>query len=114
MPASLCSVRRRRQHLHPRRLMGEQLEDRALLAALAPVGLVSWYRAEGDSNDFVGTNHGVRIGGATFASGQVQQGFTFNGTTAAVEIPASATLNVGSSGGLSIEGWVKPTSATAL
>ncbi|HLX69362.1 MAG TPA: LamG-like jellyroll fold domain-containing protein, partial [Verrucomicrobiae bacterium] len=75
----------------------------------APSGLVAWWPGEGNANDIIGGNNGELEGGVTFAAGEVGQAFAFNGTTAGVEIPASPGLNVGTNGGLTIEGWVSPT-----
>jgi len=75
----------------------------------APSGLVSWWRAEGNANDSVGSNHGTLQGGVTFAPGEVGQAFNLNGTTAYVSVPASASLNVGATGsGLTIDAWINP------
>src|SRR6187401_2850497 len=58
----------RSKHWRPARRMTplfvEHLESRSLLAAV-PAGLVSWYRAEGDATDFVGSNDGVLENGTT-------------------------------------------------
>jgi hypothetical protein len=48
-----------------RRLFLEALEDRfAPAAVLPPAGLISWYRAEGNANDFAAGNHGTLQGGS--------------------------------------------------
>jgi hypothetical protein len=73
-----------------------------------PAGLVSWWRAEGDGTDFVGNNDGVLQGGVTFAVGEVGQAFSFNGVDGNVQVPASATLDVGRGAGLTIEAWINP------
>ena len=79
----------------------------------APFGLVSWWRAEGDSTDCAGSNDGLLEGGVTFSSGEVGQALNFNGTSADVRVPASASLDVGAGGGLTVEGWIKPTSVSS-
>ncbi|MEO5961329.1 MAG: LamG-like jellyroll fold domain-containing protein, partial [Opitutaceae bacterium] len=51
----------------------------------------------------------VRRNGATFASGQVSQGFAFDGSNDFAEVAPHANLNLGTSTtGFSIELWVKP------
>ena len=85
-----------------------------LSCAPPPPNAVAWYRAEGNAQDNLGTNHGTLEGGATFTSGEVGQAFSFNGTDADVRIPASSSLNVGSGNGLTVEGWFNPTSVAAL
>ena len=45
-----------------------------------PAGLVSWWPGDGNANDIVGDNHGTLENGATFATGKVNQAFSFDGT----------------------------------
>src|SRR5690242_20143067 len=45
-----------------------------------PAGLTSWWPGDGNANDVVGGNNGTLVGGVTFASAEVGQGFSFNGT----------------------------------
>ena len=80
---------------------------------LPPAGIVAWWAAEGEANDSVGTNNGSLQGGAVYASGEVGQAFSLNGTSAYVVVPASPSLNVGSGGGLTIEGWINSPTITA-
>ncbi|MBK7393698.1 MAG: hypothetical protein IPI64_10430 [Chloracidobacterium sp.] len=72
-----------------------------------PSGTISWWRGEGNTNDSVGTNNGSLIGGATYAPGKVGQAFSFNGTTAAVDIPDSDSLDVTNQ--FTLAAWVNPT-----
>jgi len=78
----------------------------------APAGLVSVWAGEGNASDSVGVNNGVPVGGVGFASGEVAQGFSFNGTSAYISIPGSSSLNVGAGDGMTIEGWIKPADLT--
>ena len=73
-----------------------------------PTNLVSWWSAEGNANDVAGTNNGSFIG-AIYDIGEVGFAFSFNGGSNNVIIPASATLDVGSGGGLTVEAWIKTT-----
>jgi CSLREA domain-containing protein len=73
---------------------------------------VSWYRAEGNANDFADGNNGTLQGGATFAAGEVGQAFSLNGTDAFVEIPDSPSLSV--TGAITLEAWINPNSVTGL
>ena len=75
----------------------------------APSGLVSWWRAEGDAQDAVGSNNGVLENRAGFAAGEVGQAFNFDGINQYVLV-TSSNLNVGLGSGLTIEGWINPTS----
>ena len=86
----------------------------SLPCAPAPSSLVSWWRGEGSALDATGTNNGVLEGGVGFAAGEVNQAFTFNGTSADVRVPASASLNVGLADGFTIETWINPADVTQL
>jgi hypothetical protein len=79
----------------------------------APAGLVGWWQAEGDAADGAGTNNGILQGGVTFVPGNVGQAWRLNGTSGYVSIPASASLNVGTGGALTIEGWISPADLVA-
>ena len=58
-------------------------------------GLVSWWQAEGNANDSVGSNNGVLQNGVTFVTGPFGgQAFEFNGSTQDVLVPTSTTLNL--------------------
>jgi hypothetical protein len=46
----------------------------------APAGLVSWWQAQSNALDSIGTNHATLMNGATFAPGEVGSGFVFSGT----------------------------------
>ena len=76
--------------------------------APVPVGLVGWWAGQGNANDNTTTNNGVLEGGMSFVPGEVGEAFSFNGIDADVRIPASASLNVGTGPGLTIEAWIRP------
>ena len=76
-------------------------------------GLVSWWTAEGNVDDIQGVNHGTLQKtsqssgsnwsyGATFATGQVGQAFSFDGTDDFVQIQDDASLNPGQ---ISVMAW---------
>jgi len=70
----------------------------------APSGLVGWWQGEGNANDSAGTNNGSVSGsGATYATGEVGQGFRFDGTNGYVQIPDSDALKPAN---VTIEAWV--------
>ncbi len=75
-------------------------------------GLVAWWPAEGNATDAVGTNNGVTLGGVSYAAGEVGQAFNFEQADSAVMVPASASLNVGSGSGFTLEAWINPTDVT--
>jgi hypothetical protein len=69
-------------------------------------GLVSWWRAENNGLDSVGTNNGIAEAGTSFVSGKVQQAFSLNPVDGFVRVPASPSLDVGSGPGFTIETWI--------
>jgi hypothetical protein len=72
----------------------------------APLGLVSWWRAEGNADDALGHNNGLLMNGATFAPGMVGQGFLLDGIDDFVLVPDSDTLDL--TGEITLEMWFKP------
>src|SRR2546425_165073 len=70
----------------------------------SPLGVADWYKAEGNANDSVGNNHGTLENGATFATGNTGQAFSFDGVNASVLTP---TINLGSA--FTVELWILPT-----
>lgn len=73
-----------------------------------PSGGVAWWRAEGDSLDSIGTNHGTPQGAVTYAPGKVGQAFSFNGADTWLVMPPVLT----NAGAFSFEGWLKVRSFT--
>lgn len=67
-------------------------------------GLISWWRAEGNTMDAVSANNGTTVNGAGFAAGKVGRAFAFNGSNQVVQVPNAPSLNP--TAGLTIEGWV--------
>jgi hypothetical protein len=66
-----------------------------------PAGLVSWWRGERNCVDSVGTNHGILVGGATFAPGEVGTAFSFDGINDYVDLGAGFDLDA-----MTLEAWV--------
>lgn len=70
----------------------------------APSGLVGWWKGEGNANDSAGTNNGsLSASGATYATGEVGQGFRFDGTNGYMQIPDSDALKPAN---VTCEAWV--------
>jgi CSLREA domain-containing protein len=80
----------------------EKLEDRT-----TPAGLVSWWRAESNANDFAGSNNGVLQNGATFATGMIGQAFQLDGVDDFIDVADSPSLDAISSA-ITVESWIKP------
>ncbi len=77
----------------------------------APSGLVSWWRAEGNANDWQANGNGTLVGGVSFAQGEVGQCFSFNGVDGAINVADSPVYALTNS--LSIEGWLYVTNPPA-
>ncbi len=84
--------------------------DSPTVCVAPPANLVAWYRGEGNASDSQGANNGTLEGGADFVSAIVGNGFRFDAADEHLLVPASASLNVGASGSLTLEAWVNPTS----
>ncbi|RME45295.1 MAG: VWA domain-containing protein [Chloroflexi bacterium] len=70
-----------------------------------PSGIISWWPADGTTNDVVDGNPGVLYDQATYAMGKVHQAFDFDGASE-VRIASRENLNVQQ---FTIEAWVFPT-----
>jgi hypothetical protein len=70
-----------------------------------PSGVVSWWRAEGNVGDAIGSNHGALVGDTDFAPGRFGQAFRFDGDADAVDVGSPASLHLGDQ--FTITAWVK-------
>jgi hypothetical protein len=71
-----------------------------------PDGIVSWWHADDDFDDSVGSNDGANAGGVTFAPAEQLDGFVLNGgATSFVEVPNNPSLQMTSA--LTIDAWIK-------
>ena len=70
-----------------------------------PAGLVSWWPGDGNANDIIGSNNGVLLNGATFASGLVGQAFSFDGVDDFVAVPSSTDFDTQT---VTLDAWVRP------
>jgi hypothetical protein len=96
-----ATVRTRRRT----RLALEPLEDRTVPTAVAaPSGLVSWWTANNTANDAMGLNNAT-LTNVSYASGEVGQAFSFNGTNGWAALGDPSSLAFTSS--FTIEGWIK-------
>lgn len=77
--------------------------------AEAPSGLLSWWRANGTSDDSAGLNYGVLNGNVSFTNGAVGSAFLLSGNGAAVQVGNATNLHVQS---FTIETWIKRSSPT--
>lgn len=77
----------------------------------APQGLIAWWKGEGNALDAVSGFDGAVQGAMGYAAGKVGQGFSLDGNDDWVSVTNSA-LNFGPGADFSIEGWIKPITAT--
>jgi Concanavalin A-like lectin/glucanases superfamily len=77
-----------------------------------PSGIISWWPAEGNGNDSVGTNIASVPVGVTYAPGEVGQGFNFDGGANRIIVADVPELNFGANQDFSIEAWIQPDVAT--
>jgi subtilisin-like proprotein convertase family protein len=78
------------------------------VAVPLPAGCVAWWRAENNFLDSVGTNHGTGLNGVTFASGEVGQGFNFDGNDGYVSVPSAPELNFDANQDFTVAAWIHP------
>jgi hypothetical protein len=71
-----------------------------------PAGLVSWWRAEGDTTDSMGLNNGSAMGALAYGTGEVGQAFSLDGSSSYDFIPNSVSLNP--PGSFSMDAWIYP------
>jgi len=70
-----------------------------------PPDMVGWWPGDGNARDIQNANNGTLGNGATFASGQVGQAFSFDGVDDQVVVPHNANQN--GPGLITILGWVR-------
>ena len=76
-------------------------------------GTVSWYQAEGNAFDAVGSRNGILNGGVNFTAGEVGQAFNFDGssgyiTAAPFDYNPDDLNNL--TGSFTIDAWINPAS----
>jgi subtilisin-like proprotein convertase family protein len=75
-------------------------------------GAVSLWRGETNANDSVDGNNGSLVNGTSFAAGEVNQAFSFNGTSGYVSIPDSPSMDSFTKS-ITIDSWLKVNQLTA-
>jgi hypothetical protein len=92
------------------------MEDRTLLSVQPPTNLAAWWPGDGSTADIVGGRNGTLEGGAGYASGEVGQSFSFDGTDGYVQVPDDNLWDFGSND-FAINMWVSfnniPTSSVS-
>ena len=69
-----------------------------------PVGIVSWWPAEGNANDIIGTNNGTAMGSLSYTNGKVGQAFVFAGSGEGVQLGNPTDLQLQD---FTIETWIQ-------
>ena len=79
-------------------------------------GIAGWWRGESNVLDLIGGNIGTTPNGINYAPPWVGNYFHLNGVNQFVLVnpAAPASLDVGQGSGLTIEGWIKPTTSSQM
>ena len=77
-------------------------------------GIVSWWPGQGDGSDIIGGNTAMLQSSVSFGAGEVGQAFELNQFGAYLSVPASASLNLGTNGGLTVEAWINLTNVSGF
>ncbi|TXE10120.1 T9SS type A sorting domain-containing protein [Seonamhaeicola algicola] len=72
----------------------------------SPNNLISWWKAEDNTNDSLGNNHGT-TNGTLYTTGVVGKSFLFDGVDDVVVVPHSPDLDI--TGDVTVELWAKQT-----
>jgi hypothetical protein len=83
-----------------------------------PADIVAWWRGESNTVDLVAGNDAIRIptnytASLAYQTGQVGMAFRFNMQNF-LSVPRSESLDVGTGGGLTVEGWIYPATLTPM
>jgi len=70
-----------------------------------PSNMIGWWPADGNTRDIQNGNNGLLKNGATFAAGEVGQGFSFDGVDDYVFVPDSPSLNYTD---FTYDAWIAP------
>ena len=84
------------------------LADHVTAQTCGPVtaDLVSWWRGEGNAEDFQGGNHGTLHNGVAFSTGVVGQSFSLDGVDDYVDFGEPLSLNFVLTADFTISGWI--------
>src|SRR5262245_53471053 len=84
-------------------IVSRTLEELHAQCVPVPTALVSWWQAQDNGTDRVGTNNGLLYNGLSFAIGEVGHAFNFTAAGQEMSAPASASLDVGAGSGFTLE-----------
>ena len=77
-------------------------------------GTVAWWPFDSDAEDIFGGHDGLLCCNAEFAPGKVGPAFFPDGVASRVQVPRCESLDVGTKGGFTIEGWIQPHSLSSI
>lgn len=77
--------------------------------AAPPAGLVGWWRAEGNAEDYAQANAGTPVGNVAYGPGKVGEGFVFDGNGDGIQLGNPPSLQLQN---LTIEAWIQRASPT--
>lgn len=77
----------------------------------APANMVGWWPGDGNADDIVGGNHGTLMGGAGFATGMVDQAFSFDGVDDFVSIADAPSFDL--TNAITLDAWIYRTKSNA-
>ena len=72
-----------------------------------PSNLVAWWPGDDNTTDIIGSNDGTPSSGVTYASGEVGQAFSFDGSSY-VMVPNDPSITI--TGDLTLDAWIDPSS----
>jgi hypothetical protein len=91
--------------------LGSAISSNALLSIknpiTAPQGLLGWWKGESNILDSAGNANGYLTNGASFDTGQVGTGLSFDGLGSQVIITNVKSFNFGTNQNFSVEAWIK-------
>jgi subtilisin family serine protease/subtilisin-like proprotein convertase family protein len=70
-------------------------------------GIISWWPAEGNGTDIIGSHNASLANGAGYAPGLVAQAFNLDGVDDRVFVPDTSAHDFGPGGAFSIETWIR-------
>src|SRR4051812_8362853 len=79
-----------------------------------PSGMTAWWKFDANANDSQGASTFTLLNGPIFSTGYIGQGLLLDGVNDYASTPATPSLNLGNSSGMTIEMWIRPTNAARL
>ncbi len=71
-------------------------------------GVAGWWPGDANGTDLTSKNPAILTNGVAIVPGLVGSAFSFDGVNDYIVVPKSASMNVGTNGGFTVEAWVNP------